>query len=266
MSIRCVALPTGSESDSDSSSDLLPAPVRRVAPKRTNAPPTPAANPFEVDATEETPMPTRDLDYVSIGLPPLSLESDPFLSPVQQVRAIVTHKKSWKRDTFILSVGGFVVLVAKRKTKRLKRTWFISRSKDFSLDTPDIAGIVIRRRKSPTFSILSARERQSDGFREVLAGVKLGGEQTKALVGQGLWMNAEADDAFHAAAEFNNVAYMKMLPYQFRVSSSKNAALGLDETPSFVAEKMHDQTSAITVSNPLCLVQGFGLAISLFVQ
>ena len=271
MSIRCVSLPSGSESESDSSDDLLPpAPTRHIAPKRAEVQvsiETPAGNPFEVDDISETtltPMPVRDLDYANFGLPPLSFDSDPFLSPVEDVKVVIEHRSRRARETFSMSIGGNVILVAKRITKMLKRTWYISRSKDFSLDAPDLAGMVVRQRKGAIYSVLSARERQSDGSRQVLAGIKLG---QQVFLGQDLWLDPKEDDVFTGPIPAENCCELKQLTYRFNSSSTRNAAFAIEgEDFCFLSERIDDTTMSINVRKPMCLVQAFGLAIALSIK
>ena len=271
MSIHCVALPSGSESDSDSSDDLVPPPpTRHVAPKRAEVPVSmdmPAGNPFEVEDTSETtltPMPVRDLDYVNFGLPPLSFDSDPFLSPVDDVKIVIEHRSRRARETFSMSIGGFVILVAKRITKMLKRTWYISRSKDFSLDAPDLAGMVVRQRKGATYSVLSTRERQSDGNRQVLAGVKLG---QQVFLGKDLWMDPKEDDVFASPIPSDNCVELKPVRYKFQTGSTRNAAFAIEgEDFCFLSERIDDTTMSVNVRKPMCLVQAFGIAIALCIK
>lgn len=271
MSIHCVTLPTGDDSDSDSSSDLIPPPpVRHVAPKRYEAP-EPAAeeekNPFEVTDDDGDPVPVENVDYVSIGLPPLSFDSDPFLTPINAVEFTVKRHKIWiggiKGYKFSLSIAGYIILVAKRKMKFLKKTWYMSRSMNFSIDTPDLAGILIRNRTKKMFTLLSPRERQSDRMRPALAGIDV--TTHNVILGNNLWIENEQDDIF--TVPYTEDTFIKLV-YSKEGKSAKNATLTIpgEKEPCFKSQKQSDGTVIVRASAPLCISQAFGISMSLFIQ
>jgi hypothetical protein len=271
MAVHCVRLPGSDDSDS-SAGDLAPPPARHVAPQRhapAEAAPAGDANPFEV--ADDPPAGAPAPDYGALGLPALSFASDPFLSPVAEIRAVVRRHRVWvagvKGLKFSLAVAGAVVLVAKRRRDVREESFHISRSSDYSLDSPDAAGLVVRQRGTPDFTVLSARERQSDGAREALAGLRLLPRRA-AVVGSGVWLPPGADSIFAADLTGANACALEAAQREFPRASVKNAAFARpgDAEPAFVAEKQADGTLAVTVRDPLCVLQAFGLAIALFAQ
>jgi hypothetical protein len=126
--------------------------VRHVAPKRSDtadASAQPAErDPFEVDDGDaETPAPAQSLDYVALGLPPLSFDSDPFLSPVPVLDGVVQRKRIWIQGVrglkFTFLVQGAAVLVAKRRREVKEEQYLMSKSADYSMDGPDFGGYSI---------------------------------------------------------------------------------------------------------------------------
>jgi hypothetical protein len=271
MAVHCVRLPAPGDSDS-SSGDLFLPPVRHVAPQRIDSPEPssgPEVNPFEVP--DDPPPGPPSIDYQSLGLPPLSFDSDPFRSPVDEIHGIVTRHKVWiggfKGLKFSFAIQDTIVLVAKRRREVKEESYLISRSSDYSLDTPDFAGLVIRQRGTSDFTVLSARERQSDGGREALAGLRLAPDRT-IVIGTDVWLPQKVDSIFAVSLSAENSYPLNNCHQSFSVVSVKNAAFGRveDPNPLFVAEKQSEKTLTVTVRRPLCLLQGFGLAIALFAQ
>jgi hypothetical protein len=268
MAVHCVHLPGANDSES-SSDDLIPPPIRHVPPRRSDPIPNHDLSPFEVPE-EGTTVHSGPIDYVSLGLAPLSFDNDPFLSPVPQIQGIVKRRKVWiggvKGLKFTFSIQGTIVLAAKRRREVKEESYLISTSSDFALDSPNFAGIVIRQRTTSDFTVLSARERQSDGARQGLAAIRIA--PRAVVIGKTVWLPPKLDSMFLAELTDENSYALEVLQHGFSAMSVKNAALGRagDSQPLFLSEKQSDGTLAITIREPLCLLQGFGLAIALFAQ
>ena len=275
MSIASVKLPDSSTSDSDSSSDLEPppAPSKPKIPKKTDLSNQneEADNPFDLNDDEEIITPSKEINYESLGLPPLTFSSHPFLSPISSVQFSVKRHRIWVRGIkgvkFSLSISGYSVLFAKRKMKYLKKTWFISRSMNFSLDTPDLVGILVKQRKGTSYSLFGPHERQTDHRRPVLAAIDIENSR-RAILGKDLWVLPEEDDVFEQPLTDENSIQLKPLNHSFDVKSVKNGAFSLEnsEEPCFVAAKQLDKSVVVNAKDPLSLVQALGLSISLFMQ
>jgi hypothetical protein len=273
MSIHSVKLPSRGDLDSSSSDDILPMtpPTRHVAPQRADAT-EPAPDPFEAVEDGEGPNPAANLDFVALGLPPLSMTSDPYLNPLtNHITATITRHRIWihgvKGLKFSMAIQGTTILVAKRRQKMALKTWLMSKSSNFSLDSPDLAGFVIRQRTKSSFSVMSPRERRTDGFRQALAAIKLTAPKT-IVIGKELWIPPDADDVFQCPLNSENSYRLAERPHQFEVQSVKNGAFaqGEGEAACFVAAKHKENEVVMTATEPLSLVQAFGLAIALFVQ
>jgi hypothetical protein len=271
MAVHSVRLPGASDSDS-SSDDLAPPPVRHIAPRRSESTETNATvdpSPFEV-AEDFTVTDIPACDYSALGLAPLSFNSDPFLSAVPVVEGVVNRRKVWiggvKGLKFTFSVQGTIVLVAKRRREVKEESYLISRSSNFSLDSPDFAGSVIRQRATSDFTVLSSRERQSDGGREALAALRI--QPREVVIGTDVWLPQKVDSMFAVELTEQNSYRLDVVERAFSITSVKNAAFGRagDSQPLFLAEKQSDKAVAVTVREPLCVLQGFGLAIALFAQ
>ena len=275
MSIASVKLPDRDTSDYDTSSDLEPPPQpnKPKIPKKTelSKEDEEADNPFDINEDEEIVTPSKELNYESLGLPPLTFTSDPFLSPINSVQFAVKRHRIWIRGIkgvkFSLSISGYTVLVAKRKMKYLKKTWFISRSMNFSLDTPDLVGILVKQRKGVSFSLFGPQERKTDHCRPVLAAIDIEHDK-RAILGKDLWVLPEEDDVFEKTLTEENSVPLRQAQHTFDVRSVKNAAFALEgsEEPCFIAAKQLDKSVVVNAKGPLSLAQAFGLAISLFMQ
>ncbi|EAY22515.1 hypothetical protein TVAG_035380 [Trichomonas vaginalis G3] len=273
MSIGAVRLPTRNSSDYSSSSDIEPPPEpdRPKLPQKTEVEQKDNEdNPFEVGEEYETPSPAK-LNLESLGLPPLSFNSDPFLSPINSVQFAVKRHRIWVRGLkgvkFILSISGFTVLVAKRKMKFLKPTWYISRALNYSLDTPDLVGILIKQRTKATFSLFGPNERQSDHCRPVLAGIDIG-DKRRVVLGKDLWISPDTDDVFNAGFNEKNSQPLTSSNGTFDVPSVKNAQFSVEGSaePCFISAKQVDKSVVVNAKGPLSLCQAFSIAISLFMQ
>ena len=276
MSIRTVKLPNQGDSDSDSSSDFAPPPpkpLKTQPPKREDViTQEPAEDPFEVKENEDAPVPQQNLNYPSLGLPPLSFDSDPFLSPLNHVQFVLKRHRIWikgiKGVKFSCSINGYTVLVAKRKMKYLKKTWFISRSFDFSLDTPDLAGILVKQRKGISYTLFSPKERQKDQYREVLAGIQLK-DRRQVIIGTNLWAPPSVDDIFELGLISPQNSYpLHSVNEQYEINSVKNGSFARDGTNEscLTSSKQANNAALVDVKGPLSLVHAFGIAIALFVQ
>lgn len=276
MSIASVRLPEQSESDYDTSSDIEPPPPpsKPKIPKKTElTAKDDGDNPFEVGEDDEINVMAADgsISYESLGLPALTFSSDPFLSPILSVQFAVKRHRIWikgiKGVKFSLSISGYTVLVAKRKMKYMKKTWFISRSMNFSLDTPDLVGILVNQRRGKSFSLFGPHERQGDHCRPGLAAISLG-DTRKAVLGNNIWLSPEKDDIFEEELTPENSIKLKPVEHPFDVVSVKNGAFCIESSnePCFIAAKQVDKSVVVTAKGPLSLVQAFGLTISLFMQ
>ena len=283
MSIHCVRLPTGnSDSDTDDSDfEPPPPPVRHQAPKRSDTNKH-QSNPFEISESntvedinaeidkDDVPAPSADVDLTALGLPPLTFNSDPFLSPIQSVQFSVRRHRIWIRGVkgvkFTCSIGNQTVLVAKRKMKYLKKTWFISRSMNFSIDTPDLTGMLVMQRKGISFSLFSPRERQEDQCHEALAAISID-KNRKVVICRDLWLNPQEDDVFHDL-QHEHITQLIPVQYSSKISSVKNGAFKLADQaePCFTSEKQADESVLVTAKAPLSMTQAFGIALSLFLQ
>jgi len=273
MSIGSVKLPKLSDSSSESESDFEPPVVNKPkAPKRVDLlkDNNPDPNMFEINETEGESLP-KDYDYAFLGLPPLSFDSDPFLSPIKNVQFSVRRHRIWIRGIkgvkFSLSIGGVTILVAKRKTKYLKQTWFISRSTDFSISTPNLAGILIKQRTGSSFTLIGPKERQTDQHKQLLAGIQLG-DTISVSLGNNFWIPPEQEDFFDGPFPSKDITQLKYVPQQYEIQSVKNAAFTIDGEDDFClkASKTDDKTVVVVAKAPLNLVQAFGITISLFMQ
>jgi hypothetical protein len=201
------------------------------------------------------------------------MDTDPLLTPVgdKQISAIVKRHRVWvhgvKGLKFSMSIQGVPVLVAKRRQKMALKTWLMSRSSNFSLDSPDLAGYVVRQRTKSSFSIMSPRERRADGFREALAAIRVASPKS-IVIGKDLWISPDIDDVFQVSLTAENSYRLVEKTHSFGVTSVKNGAFGPADGASvcFTAAKQTDGDVSVTAGAPLCLVQAFGLAIALFVQ
>ena len=284
MSIHCVKLPSGNTSseDDDSDFDLPPPPVRHQAPKRADLSQTdPNSNPFELNESnanndenenDNVPAPQPDIDYKSLGLPELGFGSDPFLTPIESIEFVVKRHRIWVRGVkghkFTCTINGQIVLVAKRKMKYLKKTWFMSRSSNFSIDTPDLTGILILQRKGASFSLFSPKERRDDQCHEALAGINLDKEKNVVLC-KDLWLKPQEDDVFSFLKKDNSINLVETsVKGKLHVRSVKNAAFKLKNTkdPCIVTEKHSDKSVHVVAKAPLCMTQAFGIVLSLFLQ
>ncbi|OHT13442.1 hypothetical protein TRFO_43319 [Tritrichomonas foetus] len=279
MSIHCVKLPAaGSDSDYDDSSDFEPPPppVRHQAPKRADVnQESHKSNPFELSETTDTneqdiPTPTGDVDLTKLGLPQLSFGSDPFLSPVESIQFVVTRHRIWVRGVkglkFTCSIGDHTILVAKRKMKYLKKTWFMSRSSNFSIDTPDLTGMLIMQRKGASFSLFSPKERMEDQCHEALAGINLDKGRNVVLF-KDLWLKPQEDDVF-SPLKNENATPLLTIKSKSKTSSVKNGAFKLKDAtePCFTSEKQTDKSVLVTAKAPLSMTQAFGIVLSLYLQ
>lgn len=283
MSIHCVRLPTGnSDSDSADDSDFEPPPppVRHQAPKRSDM--NKQSSPFEISESntetdlnaeidqDDIPAPSADVDLTALGLPPLSFDSDPFLSPIQSIQFVVRRHRIWIRGVkgvkFTCSIGDHTVLVAKRKMKYLKKTWFMSRSMNFSIDTPDLTGIFVMQRKGVSFSLFSPKERQEDQCHEALAAINID-KNRHVVICHDLWLNPQEDDIFHDLKK-DHITQLIPVQHNSKISSVKNGAFKLaDQTePCFISEKQEDESVLVTAKAPLSMTQAFGIVLSLFLQ
>jgi hypothetical protein len=277
MSIASVRLPERSDSDYDTSSELEPPqlPPKPKIPKKTELAVSKDEkdNPFEVrdDDDVEVTAPDGSISYEALGLPALTFNTDPFLSPIKSVQFAVKRHRIWikgiKGVKFSLSISGYTVLVAKRKMKYMKKTWFISRSMDFSLDTQDLAGILIKQRRGKSFSLFGPHERQGDHCRPGLAAISFEDEHRTVVLGNNLWLPPEKDDIFEEELTQENSIKMKSVPYQFDVKSIKNGAFCIESSePCLVVSKQVDRSAVVSAKGPLSIVQAFGLTIALFMQ
>lgn len=273
MSIGAVRLPTENSSDYDSSSEIEepPKPEKPKLPLKTEVEQKDDEdNPFEVGEEYETPSPAK-LNLESLGLPPLTFNSDPFLSPINSVQFAVKRHRIWVRGIkgvkFILSISGFTVLVAKRKMKFLKPTWYISRALNYSLDTPDLVGILIKQRTKSSFSLFGPNERQADHCRPVLAGIDIG-DTKRVVLGKDLWITPDNEDVFDFTLKDKNAQKLNPVDHTYDVRSVKNAAFAFEgqSEPCFIAAKQVDKSVVVNAKGPLSLCQAFGIAISLFMQ
>lgn len=286
MSIHCVKLPTANsdtDSDDDSDFDLPPAPVRHQAPKRSELNnPNSSSNPFELSESQETDpngesgqtddlVPKSGIDLTKLGLPPLSFDSDPFLTPLSNpIQFIVRRHRIWiggvKGVKFACNIGEHTVLVAKRKMKYMKKTWFMSRSMNFSLDTPDLTGMLVMQRKGASFSLFSPKERQEDQCHEALAGIKIEKNRT-AVICKDLWLKPQEDDVFHDMPT-DKVIPLEPVEHSGKISSVKNGAFRFKDQsePCFISEKQEDESVMVQVSPPLSMTQAFGIVLALFLQ
>jgi hypothetical protein len=280
MTVHCVRLPESNESDS-SSGDLVPPPpppppLRHVAPKRSeiadaSAPHT-ERDPFEVeDDDPETTAPPQSLDYVALGLPPLSFDSDPFLSPVPMLEGLVTRQRIWiqgvKGLKFTFLVQGVAVLVAKRRREVKEEQYLISKSTNYLMDSPDFGGLVVRQRTTAVFTVLSPRERQADGHREALAALKVS-HPRRLVIGTGVWLPPKVDSMFAVALSAENSFTLEGREHRYRITSEKNTTFGRpgEPEPLFVSKKASHGSISITIRAPLSVLHGFGLGIALFAQ
>lgn len=283
MSIHCVRLPTGnSDSDSDDSDfEPPPPPVRHQAPKRSDSNKH-NSSPFEISESnteadlnaeidqDDVPAPSADVDLTSLGLPPLSFDSDPFLSPIQSIQFTIRRHRIWIRGVkgvkFTCTIGNHTVLVAKRKMKYLKKTWFMSRSMNFSVDTPDLTGIFVMQRKGISFSLFSPKERQEDQCHEALAAINID-KNRHVVICHDLWLKPQEDDIFHDLQK-NHVTQLIPVQHTSKISSVKNGAFKLADQnePCFISEKQEDESVLVTAKAPLSMTQAFGIALSLFLQ
>jgi hypothetical protein len=271
MSIHCVKLPSRPDADSSSSEDIVPisSPARHVAPQRAD---DPEADPFEAVEDGEGPNPAANVDVAALGLPALSMTSDPYLSPLtNHITATITRHRIWvygvKGLKFSLVIEGITILVAKRRQKMALKTWLMSKSANFLLDSPDLAGSVIRQRTKSSFSVMSPRARRADGFRQALAAIRLTAPKT-IVVGKDLWLPPDVDEVFQVPLNPTNSYTLLERQHQFDVQSVKNGAFAQKDgaAPCFVAAKQKENEVLLTTMEPLSLVQAFGLAIALFVQ
>ena len=206
----------------------------------------------------------------SLGLPPLSFDSDPFLSPIQSIQFTVRRHRIWIRGVkgvkFTCTIGNHTVLVAKRKMKYLKKTWFMSRSMNFSIDTPDLTGIFVMQRKGISFSLFSPKERQEDQCHEALAAINID-KNRHVVICHDLWLKPQEDDIFHDLQK-NHVTQLIPVQHTSKISSVKNGAFKLADQnePCFISEKQEDESVLVTAKAPLSMTQAFGIALSLFLQ
>ena len=267
MSINTIKLPKLSDSEDDSSSDIIPiSEIKSKNPKifketsslSTNS--TPSENINKKD---------NNIDFTSLGLPILSFDSDPFLSPINELEFTVKRHRIWikgiKGVKFSLILSNNIILVAKRKMKYLKQTWFISKSLDFSLSTPNLTGILIRQRNLKSFTLLGPQERQIDSFKSVLGGFDL---DSNFFLGKNLWISPEKDDIFEE--NLNEDSFIKLIPINdnYLIPSIKNICFKINNNESFIFKSMKqsDKTLKVIAKGPLSLVQAFGLSISLFMK
>jgi hypothetical protein len=276
MAVHCVKLPASNESDSSSGDLLPPPPVRHVAPKRSevsdaSALPT-ERDPFEVDDDEpEASAPPQSLDYAALGLPPLSFDSDPFLSPLPLLEGLVTRKRIWiqgvKGLKFSFVVQGITILVAKRRREVKEEQYLISKSTNYSMDSPDFGGLVIRQRTTSVFTVLSPRERQADGHREAVAALDVSGSR-RLVIGTAVWLPTKVDSMFAVPLSEENSFELEGRDNRYLIASVKNATFGRtgEPEPLFVSQKASHDSMSITIRAPLSALHGFGLGIALFAQ
>ncbi|KAH0793170.1 hypothetical protein GPJ56_002879 [Histomonas meleagridis] len=212
-------------------------------------------------------------DLTHLGLPPLALDSDPFLSPIKDaITCNVKRHRIWikgiKGEKYSISTQGETLLVAKRKMKYMKKTWFISKSMNFSLDTPDLAGILVKQRTGISFTLISPRARQTDSFRQILGGIDLE-KPRKVILAQDLWLPPDEDDIFSVTLEDGKYMYLHSVGQNYQIQSVKNGSFSPTNDASnicFRAEKGADETLTVDAKAPLSLVQVFGISLSLFLQ
>lgn len=273
MSIATVRLPDKNIDEYESSSSSIPPPPRLRVPKRENfqIEQSSVIDPFQIkdDNDDNTLKPTQGLDYSKLGLPPLSFESDPFLSPINNITFAVERKRIWVRGIkgvkFFLSIQGSKVLVAKRKIVKGKRSWFISRSESFSLDTPDIVGVLVQKKSA--FTLFGTRERQTDRYKPIIAGITFSPSK-QAVLGKDLWVPKDKDCLFDMTLTPENSIYLADKIVDHDVESIKNGCFTIHGSDDIVylAKKQIDKSVVVKANNPFSLAAAFGLTIAHFMQ
>lgn len=273
MSVGLFALPSSSD-ESCSDDDGLEPPKRDVLrpPKKIDAPPQDEpSDPFEVVEKNLQRSPNGDTSYFeSLGLPPYTTTSHPFLSEVSNLSFRVKRHRLWIRGVkgvkFQLSISGNEVIVAKRKRSTLKSTWYFSQSLDYALDTPDLIGTLIKERNSPIFTLFGPDERSSDGFVQVLAFIDLSNETPNVQLYKDFWVDPNVSKPFEVGPD--DKIQLQFLPRQYTVASEKNASFSVtgENNPCYLAEKQTDKTVSVLVSAPLSLLTAFGICVSFFMR
>lgn len=266
--MRTVKLPDkSSESSTDEDFEVPPPKATKFVPPQKEEP---VNDPFEVKENEDAPVPEQNLDYPSLGLPPLSFVSDPFLSPIQHIQFAVKRHRIWikgiKGVKFSCSINGTTVLVAKRKMHLMKKSWFISRSFDFSLDTPDLVGILTKQRSGLSYTLFSSKERQSDSFHQVLAGIILK-DPKSIIIGDNIWIPPNNDDIFEKGLiQSYETQSLSPVMGSYKTQSVKNGTFVKDGQTCFNSEKQTKNAVLVDATAPLSLAQAFAISIALFIQ
>ena len=268
MSISAVKLSFEDASDSESSEVIEEKSFKSAfGPKRVDLGKKMSnedSDPFAMKEEEIDALEKRSVKLTALGLNSLSVDSDPFLNKVSECQFTVKRHRIWIRGIkgvkFTLTLMGHDALFAKRKRKYMKNTYFISRSENFSIDSMDLVGILVKQHTGKSYTLFNSRERKGDRYRNVLGGIDLS-EQGRLVVVDDVWLPQDRDNIFE-----ENIPSEKAETFKYiqGAQSVKNASFGDPEI--LRVEKQPDKTLSVWVKSPLCILHAFGVVISLFTQ